>query len=64
VIAIAADGLKARRRTNRAGEDESVLLAPLQAIAAGAPTQAEGWLLRYHGAWREDVRAIFHEAAI
>jgi glutamate--cysteine ligase len=64
VIAIAADGLKARRRIAPAGDDESALLAPLQEIASGAPTQAEDWLARYHGAWREDVRPIFHEAAI
>ena len=42
----------------------SVLLAPLDEIASGAPSQAEEWLARYHGPWRGDVRPIFTEAAI
>jgi glutamate--cysteine ligase len=64
VVAIAADGLRARGLRDKAGDDESVLLAPLQAIAAGAPTQAEHWLERYHGAWNRDISRIFAEAAI
>ncbi len=62
-VAIAADGLKARARLNQAGEDERVYLAPLAEIAAGAPTQAEHWLGRYHGEWNGDVMRIFAEAA-
>jgi len=58
VVAIAADGLDAR------GRDESAYLAPLQALAAGDPTQAERWLARYRGPWGEDVSRIFAEAAI
>ena len=64
VVAIAGDGLRARARRNAAGEDESGYLAPLEAIAAGAPTQAEQWLARYDQAWQGDVRQIFAEAAI
>jgi glutamate--cysteine ligase len=64
VLAIAADGLAARARRNRAGEDERVYLRPLEAIAAGAPTQAEHWLERFRGAWGGDVRPIFREAKI
>jgi glutamate--cysteine ligase len=64
VVAIAVDGLRARGRHNLAGEDESVYLAPLQAIAAGAPNQAAHWLERYHKEWHGDVRPIFAEAAI
>jgi glutamate--cysteine ligase len=63
VVAIATDGLAARARRDADGGDERRYLAPLQEIAAAAPTQAEYWLQRYHGAWREDVRAIFAEAA-
>jgi glutamate--cysteine ligase len=62
-VAIAADGLKARARRNASGEDERIYLHPLQDIAAGAPTQAEAWLARYHGAWGGDVTRIFAEAA-
>ncbi len=63
VVAIAAGGLKARARLNQAGQDETFYLAPLREIAAGAPTQAEHWLARYHGAWNGDVTRIFGEAA-
>ncbi len=63
-VAIAGDGLRARARRNAAGEDELGYLAPLEAIAAGAPTQAEQWLARYDQAWQGDVRQIFAEAAI
>ena len=63
-IAIARDGLSARSRRNLAGVDESNYLAPLQAIVAGEPTQAEHWLARYHQAWQGDVRRIYSETAI
>jgi glutamate--cysteine ligase len=63
VLAIAADGLKARGRRNAAGDDESAYLAPLFAIAEGAPSQAEHWLARYEGAWNGDASRIFAEAA-
>jgi glutamate--cysteine ligase len=64
VLAIAKDGLRARARRDAAGDDEQVLLAPLEAIAGGAPTQAEHWLQRYHGPWQGDAGRILHEAAI
>ncbi len=64
VVAIAAAGLRARRQLDADGADESVHLAPLEAIVAGAPTQAEHWLARYHGAWDGDASRIFAEAAI
>jgi glutamate--cysteine ligase len=63
-VAIARDGLRARARRNAAGDDESGYLAPLEAIAAGEPTQAEYWLERYDQAWHGDVRQIFAETAI
>jgi glutamate--cysteine ligase len=58
VVAIAQDGLRARFL------GEEVLLAPLEDIAAGAPTQAERWLALYHGAWEGDVTRIFAAAAV
>jgi glutamate--cysteine ligase len=57
-VAIARDGLRAR------GLGEEDLLAPLEAIVAGGPTQAEAWLALYHGAWRGDVTPIFEAAAV
>ena len=64
VLAIAADGLRARDRRDREGRDESVHLLPLIEIANGAPTQAEYWLDRFHRVWRGDARQIFAEAAV
>ena len=64
VIAIACDGLRARARRDAEGQDESVYLAPLEAIAAGAPTQAEHWLERFRHAWGGAADKIFAEAAI
>ncbi|MEA2740196.1 MAG: glutamate--cysteine ligase [Acetobacteraceae bacterium] len=64
VVAIARDGLRARGRLDAAGADEQAYLDPLRAIAAGAPTQADHWLERYHGAWQGDAGRIFREAAI
>jgi glutamate--cysteine ligase len=64
VVAIARDGLRARRRLDAAGKDEQAYLDPLLAIAAGGPTQTDYWLDRYHGAWRGDAGRIFQEAAI
>ena len=63
-LAISRDGLRARARRNAGGQDETIHLAPLEAIAAGGPTQAERWLERYHGAWRGDVTHMLREAAI
>ena len=64
VVAIAQDGLRARGRINATGENEQAYLQPLQAIAEGAPTQAERWLEQYHGTWRGEAGRIFQEAAI
>jgi len=64
VVALAADGLRARARRDATGRDERVYLEPLQAIVAGAPSQAEAWLARYHGAWGGNVGRIFAEAEL
>ncbi|MDR3537311.1 MAG: glutamate--cysteine ligase [Acetobacteraceae bacterium] len=64
VVAIAADGLRARARRDGVGSDESRYLEPLQAIVDGAPTQAEEWLARYRDVWKGDIRQIFVDAAI
>ena len=64
IVAIAADGLRSRAIRDASGQDEAGYLMPLEAIAAGGPTQAEHWLDRYHNAWNGDVRKILLEAAI
>ena len=64
VVAIAKDGLRARARRNAAGQDETIYLEPLEAMAAGGKTQSEMWLERFHGEWRGDITRIFVESAI
>lgn len=64
VVAISRDGLRSRARRDAAGSDESVYLAPLEAIADGAPTQAEVWLDRFRSAWGGRTDRILAEAAI
>ena len=64
MVAISAAGLRARARRDGAGRDESDALAPLEAIVAGAPCQAEHWLGRYRGAWGGEAGRIFAEAAV
>ncbi len=64
MVAIASEGLLARARRDATGQDERIHLAPLEAIAAGAPTQAERWLERFHGDWQGDVRPIFDAASV
>ncbi len=63
VLAIARDGLRARAKWEGLS-DESIYLAPLDAIASGGPTQAEYWLSRYHTMWQGNAGRIFGEAAI
>jgi len=64
VVAIAEQGLSARARLDAAGRDERRHLAPLAAIVAGAPTQAEHWLKQYQGMWAGDVRHILRDAQV
>jgi glutamate--cysteine ligase len=64
VVAIAQDGLRARNRRDKNGNDESIHLKPLHEIAAGGPVQAEAWLARNRTVWNGDVRNILAEAAI
>ena len=64
VVAIATEGLRARARLDPAGRDESRYLAPLQEIAAGAPSQAERWLERFHGPWAGDASRVLLEAEV
>ena len=64
VVAIARDGLRARNRRDKSGDDETIHLNPLFEIAAGGPVQAEYWLARSRSVWNGDIRNIFSEAAI
>jgi glutamate--cysteine ligase len=65
MLAIAMDGLQSRDIVDEESQaTEWIYLAPLTALVAGAPTQAEHWLERYYGAWQGDTSRIFLESEI
>ncbi|MEO5372800.1 MAG: glutamate--cysteine ligase [Alphaproteobacteria bacterium] len=59
VLDIAEGGLRRRGRLGPGGEDESVLLAPMRAIAHSGRTPAEDLLERFHGPWGGSVAPAF-----
>jgi glutamate--cysteine ligase len=63
MLAIARDGLKRRARFNARGEDETILLRPLEAIAESGREVARHWIQRYEGPWGRSVDPAFDEAA-
>lgn len=64
VLALAAAGLKRRKRLDGKGRDESVLLAGPMEIAESGVTQAERLLAKYNGPWKRDIRKVFAETKI
>jgi glutamate--cysteine ligase len=63
MLAIARGGLKRRARLNAKGQDETILLAPLEAIAESGRAPARHWIERYEGPWGGSVEPAFDEAA-
>jgi glutamate--cysteine ligase len=63
MLAIAHGGLKRRRRVNGKGEDETIFLRPLEAIAESGREPARHWIERYEGPWGRSVEPAFDEAA-
>ena len=49
VLWIARKGLRERRRINRASQDESVYLEPLQEVVASGRTLADELIARFEG---------------
>ena len=62
MLAISQGGLKRRSRLNGKGEDETVRLRPLEAIAQSGRSPAEVWIERYEGPWGRSVEPVFVEA--
>jgi glutamate--cysteine ligase len=56
-------GLKNRRKINAKSQDETLYLAPLEAIVSTGRTVADDLLQRYHGRWAGDIDRIFEEFA-
>jgi glutamate--cysteine ligase len=63
MLDIARRGLKRRARLNARGEDETVLLRPLEAIAESGGEPARRWIERFEGPWGRSVDPAFDEAA-
>jgi glutamate--cysteine ligase len=63
MLAIAHSGLKRRARVNSKGEDETIYLRPLEAIAQSGREAARDWIERYEGPWGRSVEPAFDEAA-
>jgi glutamate--cysteine ligase len=64
VLALAGDGLRRRARRDAQGRDESVFLAPLEAILEGGRTLAQQRLDAYYGAWGQSVDAAFTDCVL
>ncbi len=62
LVAIARGGLKRRARLNAKGEDETICLDPLEAIADSGRSSAQVWIDRFEGPWRRSVEPAFTEA--
>ena len=62
MLAIARGGLGRRARLNERGEDETVWLAPLEAVAKSGRSPAHEWIERYLGPWKRSVDPAFNEA--
>jgi len=63
MLAISRSGLKRRARLNARGEDETILLHPLEAIADSGREPARHWIQRFEGPWGRSVDPSFDEAA-
>ncbi len=64
MLALAAGGLKRRKRVDAEGRDETRYLECLTEIADSGMAPAERLLARYNGPWKRDIRHIFEEARI
>ncbi len=59
VLSLAERGLRGRARLDAQGRDESVFLAPLEAILEDGRTLAQQRLDAYHGGWGRSIDAAF-----
>jgi len=64
IVPMAAQGLKARNRSDGAGGDESQFLTYLETIVADGQNNAGRLLAKYKAEWDEDVRPIYHELGL
>ena len=63
VVAISADSLKARRRLNSKGEDETMFLEFAEEVVASGQVPADELLAKLDKSWGGDMRRIYAEYA-
>jgi glutamate--cysteine ligase len=63
ILHIAQKGLRARGQINRASQDESIYLEPLQEVAATGRTLADELIQQFEGPWRGEIDHVFEEYA-
>ncbi|MGI9405242.1 MAG: glutamate--cysteine ligase [Hyphomicrobiaceae bacterium] len=63
VLAISADGLKARGQTDSLGSDERMYLDDLERIVEDGQTSADVLLDHYANVWGGDIAPVFEESA-
>ena len=64
VLAIARGGLARRARRDAQGRDETIYLAPLDAIVDDGRTRAQALLAQYDGAWGGSVDGAFRDCRL
>lgn len=64
VLALAKVGLRQRARLDAKGRDESVFLAPLEAILEDGRTLAQRRLDAYYGGWGQSIDAAFTDCVL
>ena len=63
VVEIAHAGLRARKRLDPEGNDETVYLAPLDRAVASGLAPADELLAKWRGEWRGSFEPLFHDYA-
>jgi glutamate--cysteine ligase len=64
VLSLAKDGLRRRARLNAEGRDETVYLAPLEAILEDGRSLAQQRLDAYYGGWGRSIDAAFVDCVL
>jgi glutamate--cysteine ligase len=59
VVALARAGLSRRNNLNSSGDNETIFLSELEAIAESGVSPAERLLALYNGDWKRDLRRAF-----
>jgi glutamate--cysteine ligase len=63
MVRISSKGLRARRKINRASQDETIYLATLEDVIARGRTLADELIADFEGSWGRDIDHVFEEYA-